>query len=173
MKPIFNFIALVLLTGTLVYISCKKEYSCENCRETNRAPVADAGRDTMIVLPVDSTNLDGSASSDPDGTISSFEWTKISGPVSLTINNASAAKSVVKNLATGTYQFELKVTDNGALCAKDTVQIIVNAPSQPTQPPIGKAGADQTIILPANAVNLDGRGSTDPDSNITGYAWTK
>ncbi|HKC36552.1 MAG TPA: PKD domain-containing protein, partial [Chitinophagaceae bacterium] len=40
-------------------------------------------------------------------------------------------------------------------------------------PPVAKAGADQTIILPTNTVNLDASGSTDPDNNITNYEWKK
>lgn len=39
-------------------------------------------------------------------------------------------------------------------------------------PPIAHAGADQIIVLPANAVNLDGSNSTDPDNNIKSYTWT-
>src|SRR4030095_212916 len=173
MKLILKIAAFVLLTGALIYVSCKKEYSCENCRETNKSPFANAGKDTIIILPIDSAMLDGSTSSDPDGTISSFQWTKILGPASFTIPNASAAKTVVKNLTAGTYQFELKVTDNGGLFAKDTVQIIVNVPGQPNRPPVANAGADQTITLPTNTVNFDGIGSTDADNNIINYAWTK
>jgi Tol biopolymer transport system component len=40
-------------------------------------------------------------------------------------------------------------------------------------PPVAKAGADQTIILPANSATLDGSASTDPDNNIVSYLWTK
>lgn len=40
-------------------------------------------------------------------------------------------------------------------------------------PPVAKAGADQTITLPTNTVNLDGSASTDPDNNITNYEWKK
>ena len=72
-----------------------------------------------------------SASSDPDGTISEWLWTKISGPASFNITNPRSAKTVVKNLDAGIYQFELKVTDNGGLSAKDTIQVIVNDPCQP------------------------------------------
>jgi hypothetical protein len=61
----------------------------------------------------------------------------------------------------------LKVTDDGGLSAKDTVQIVVNNPSQPNRPPVANAGSDQTIILPTNSVNLDGSSSNDPDNNIT------
>ncbi|MGZ8551037.1 MAG: PKD domain-containing protein [Chitinophagaceae bacterium] len=40
---------------------------------------------------MDRVKLDGSASNDPDGTISSFQWTKISGSVSLTSKPISPA----------------------------------------------------------------------------------
>lgn len=40
-------------------------------------------------------------------------------------------------------------------------------------PPVANAGNDQTIILPANTVTIDGNASTDPDHDITGYLWTK
>ena len=178
MKPILTFAVLVLLFGALTQVACKKEYSCENCGvnppgNTNKPPIANAGPDHVITLPTDSVSLDGSASSDPDGSISNYLWSKISGPASFIITNASATKTVVKNLAAGVYQFELKVTDNGGLSAKDTVQIIVNDPAQPNRPPIANAGPDQTITLPVNTANLNGYASSDPDNNITNYAWAK
>ena len=48
-------------------------------------PLAKAGADTILVLPVDSLLLDGRASKDPDGRIVAFKWTKISGPASFTM----------------------------------------------------------------------------------------
>ena len=172
MKPLLKFIALVLLTGALLYVSCKKEFSCEGCRDDNKPPIANAGPDQTITLPTDSVLLDGSASSDPDGMISEWLWTKISGPASFNIK-ATDSVTKVKALVVGTYQFELKVTDNVGLSAKDTVQIIVNDPAQPNRPPVANAGEDQTITLPVSDINLDGSVSFDPDNNITGYAWTK
>jgi len=71
----------------------------------------------------------------------------------------------------GVYKFELTVTDNGGLFAKDTVQVMVDAPGN--QPPVACAGADQVITLPTNTVTLDGSCSADPDNNITSYSWTK
>jgi hypothetical protein len=173
MKKIFLHLFIISLGGIIIFISCKKEKSCEGCKEGNDPPIAVAGPDQVITLPTDSVSLDGTASSDPDGTISEWLWTKISGPASFNINNASAVKTVVKNLIAGTYQFELKVTDNGNLSGKDTIQITVNDLAQPNRPPVANAGADQTITLPTNTVTLDGKGSTDPDNNITTYAWTK
>ncbi len=139
----------------------------------NHPPIAIAGPDQVITLPTDSVSLDGRSSSDPDGTISEWLWTKIAGPASFNINNSSTANTIVKNLKTGSYLFELKVTDNGGLSAKDTVQVIVNDPGQTNRPPVANAGSDQTIILLTNSVNLDGSSSTDPDNNITSYAWSK
>lgn len=173
MKNISILLITLLQTGIVILVSCKKEASCEGCKENNKPPIAIAGPDQVITLPTDSVSLDGSASSDPDGTISNWLWTKVSGPASFTINNSSVPNTVVKNLIKGGYQFELKVTDNGGLVAKDTVQIIVNDPSQPNRPPVANAGVDQTITLPANSSTVDGSGSTDPDNNIISYAWTK
>jgi hypothetical protein len=49
-------------------------------------------------------------------------------------------------------------------------------PSQPqhsNQPPRAVAGFDRVISLPKDSVWLHGTGSTDPDSNIASYLWTK
>ena len=72
MKPVLKFVAFVLLAGVLFNISCKKEYSCENCINGNQPPIANAGPDQVITLPTDSVSLDGTASNDPDGKISGW-----------------------------------------------------------------------------------------------------
>ena len=46
-------------------------------------------------------------------------------------------------------------------------------PSANTSAPNANAGADQTIVLPADTVKLDGSASTDADNDIMGYEWTK
>ena len=45
----------------------------------NIAPTANAGIDQSIKLPTSTVTLSGSGT-DPDGTISAYRWTKISGP---------------------------------------------------------------------------------------------
>jgi Kelch motif/Galactose oxidase, central domain len=173
MKKTSFAIILAVIVGVVFFISCQKEISCENCNDKNKPPTANAGPDQVITLPTDSVLLDGTASSDPDGTISSYLWTKISGPASFTINNASAVTTLVKNLAEGIYQFELKITDDRGLPAKDIVQIAVFDPAHPNRPPVADAGTDQYITLPANSIILNASGSTDPDNNITAYLWSK
>ncbi|MEP7108363.1 MAG: PA14 domain-containing protein [Ferruginibacter sp.] len=91
---------------------------------TNKAPVANAGTDTTITLPVNSLTLTGSGT-DPDGTVTGYSWAKISGPAPGSIATPSAAISLVNDLVQGVYQFELTATDNQGSADKDTVQVTV------------------------------------------------
>ena len=172
MKLIIKLITCLLITVILFLNSCKKEYSCENCIGKNKPPIANAGKDTTIILPVDSVILDGSASTD-DKKIVSYQWTKISGPDTFKIVQPTAARTTVNKLVKGVFEFELKVTDAEGLFSKDTVQITVIAAGSTNHPPVACAGADRTITLPTDTVTLDGSCSTDPDNNITSYLWTK
>jgi hypothetical protein len=88
-------------------------------------PIANAGINQIVSLPANSTALDGSASSDPDGVIVSYQWLWIAGPAQYTIINPGQVKPEIRNLEQGVYQFELKVTDNQGLTDKDTVTIYV------------------------------------------------
>ena len=164
---------LLIPSIVAVFTSCKKELSCEGCMIGNKPPVANAGRDTMITLPFDSIKLNGNGSYDPDGSITEWQWTRISGPSSFVFNNEKSAKTTVTNLAEGVYRFELNVTDNGGLSARDTVLITVQIGGITNQPPVANAGSDQTITLPTNTVILNGSKSADPDNNITSYSWVK
>ncbi len=98
----------------------------ENTAVTNVAPTANAGADKAITLPANSVSLTGSGT-DTDGSIASYNWSKISGPSSFTITTPGAAATSVSNLAEGTYTFRLTVTDNGGATATDDVQVVVNA----------------------------------------------
>jgi poly(3-hydroxybutyrate) depolymerase len=132
----------------------------------NATPLAKAGLDGIITVPASSWTVNGSASSDPDGTITSYKWTKISGPTTYTITNSVAASTSITNLTAGVYTFRLTVKDNRNGTAYDDMLIVVN------RPPIAKAGADSTIKLPKNTTTLIGSGSSDPDGTIT-YLWSK
>jgi hypothetical protein len=134
MKYSFVIMIAVLVSPILITIACKKETSCEGCKENNKPPIAIAGPDQVITLPADSVLLDGKHSSDPDGIISSYLWTKISGPASFNIIKPSDSITKVKALVAGTYLFELKVTDNGGLSAKDTMEVTVNNALQTSCP---------------------------------------
>jgi ribosomal protein L14 len=137
----------------------------------NQLPVADAGADINITLPTNSAILSGSGN-DPDGTIVSYQWTKISGPTQYTIAFPTRARTTISNLVQGIYEFQLQVTDNSGAIATDIVIVTVNAATpQPNQSPTANAGPDLTITLPVNNVTLNGNGS-DPDGTIASYQWT-
>ena len=134
----------------------------------NIPPVANAGPDNSITLPINSLTVSGSGS-DADGTVVSYQWTKISGPSSYNIVNATSAVTAINGLVQGIYLFELRVTDNNGARGRDTVQVIVNA-AVVNKAPVANAGTDQTITLPTNSVTLSGSG-TDVDGSIIGYSW--
>lgn len=135
----------------------------------NKAPVASAGIDIVVTLPVNHVDLKGSGT-DADGTIASYLWTQVSGPAGGVIVTKDAAAIAVTNLLAGSYIFRLMVTDNDGATDFDEVQVTVTA--APNQAPVADAGADITITLPMNAVTLSGRG-TDADGAVALYAWTK
>lgn len=134
--------------------------------QVTSAPIANAGTDQTIHLPANSTQLNGSGN-DPDGSITGYSWSKISGPNTFTFSNPNIANPTVSNLVNGVYTFRLTVTDNGGNTGTDDVVVTVN------QRPVANAGADQTIHAPANSVQLNGGSSTDADGTISTYAWSK
>jgi len=137
----------------------------------NKAPTADAGPDESITIPTNSIQLSGSGT-DVDGTISSFGWTKISGPSTFALVNSSSPIGTVNSLVEGVYQFELVVTDDQGAIGKDTVKVTVNAAKIVNQKPVANAGADQVLNLPDDSTSLNGIGS-DRDGTIASYGWTK
>jgi Secretion system C-terminal sorting domain/Bacterial Ig domain/Right handed beta helix region len=112
----------------------------------NTPPTANAGADQTITLPTSSVTLSGSGS-DPDGTIASYAWTRISGPNTPTIVSPSSASTNVTGLIAGTYVFRLTVTDNRGATGFDEVTVTVNATSVPLT---------VSITSPANNAILSG-----------------
>jgi predicted esterase len=139
----------------------------------NQVPTANAGANQTITLPTNSITLTGSGN-DPDGSIASRLWVKLSGPAQGNISSPTQFQTSVTGLVQGVYSFELTVTDNLGASGKDTVSVTVNAapPPPPNLAPVANAGANQTITLPTNSVTLNGSGN-DPDGSITGRLWTK
>lgn len=132
-------------------------------------PVANAGVAQTITLPIDYVTLDGSKSS-AQGAISSYEWTKVSGPTGGNIITSGSAKTNVTALTAGNYEFRLKVTDSKGVSATANVVITVKPA---LLPPVAHAGSAQTITLPVNSVHLNGMASSAPSGTIISYEWTR
>ena len=62
--------------------------------------------------------------------LSSYSWTKISGPSGSAIVNPATAATDITGLVQGVYQFQLSVTDNNGATATDVIIITVNAARQ-------------------------------------------
>jgi hypothetical protein len=137
----------------------------------NQAPVANAGTDVSISLPTNSVTLNGSLSTDSDGSIVSYKWLQVSGPSAAFIVNSSSATTNVNNLVAGVYVFRLEVKDDKGLATSDTISVKVNEAGN--KPPIANAGPDISIVLPTNNTTLNGAGSQDPDGTLVYYKWTK
>ena len=105
-------------------------------------------------------DLDGTSSSDPDGTIVSYEWDF--GDGGLTGTGAATSHSYA---AAGTYTVTLTVTDDRG--GADTHQADVTVTGPPNIQPVADIASDCT----ANVCDFDATGSTDPDGTIAAYLW--
>ena len=92
----------------------------------NQAPTLSMGSSQSIKLPLDSTTISGTAT-DPDGTIASYAWTKVSGPSGGSIVSPSSASTKITGLQVGSYQYQLVVTDNNGATATGTINIAVSS----------------------------------------------
>ena len=144
-----------------------------NVSRGNLPPVADAGG-TQIANQGALVTLNGSVSTDPDGTIVSFQWVQQTG-TGVALSNPSAAQPTFSapNVGPGgeSLTFQLTVTDDGGLQAVD--RCIVNV-SWANEPPTADAGIDQTgayAVEEGSTVTLDGSASSDPDDGMASYLW--
>ncbi|VFV26704.1 uncharacterized protein LYPA_23C005636 [Lynx pardinus] len=137
--------------------------------ENNKPPQADAGPDKELTLPVDSTTLDGSKSSD-DQKIISYLWEKTQGPDGVQLENANSSVATVTGLQVGTYVFTLTVKDERNLQSQSSVNVIVK--EEMNKPPVAKITGSVMITLPTDTAELDGSKSSD-DKAIVSYLWTR
>jgi len=135
------------------------------------APIANVGSDISTNENTIVT-LDGSDSSDSDGSIVEYRWTQSSGSQNVVISNDDQA------IATFTAPdvnsdiqlvFELTVTDDDGISSIDYKNVTV---LKVNQQPIANAPA--SLDATGNElVTMDGSSSIDSDGTIASYAWTQ
>jgi|GEM_PF-2380871 len=121
-----------------------------------KIPIANAG-DDQIVLVGTNVTLDASGSSDPDGTIVTYEW--------LDANSTIGESAICEQpFARGVHTITLVVTDDGGASATDDVKVTVRTTMVMPQADAG----DDHIALEGTEVVLDASGSKG--ENLT-YQW--
>jgi len=105
--------------------------------------------------------FDGSGSSDPDGTIVSYDWDLGDGSM------ATGVSATHTYAATGSYDVTLTVTDNSGNTDSATLTINIAASNVPPVAVIsGPSNGTEGI-----AVSFNGSGSSDADGTIVSYDW--
>ncbi|WP_042013515.1 glycosyl hydrolase family 18 protein [Aeromonas fluvialis] len=136
----------------------------------NKPPVANAGKDLTVTGPAETT-LDGSASYDPENSALTYRWKQLSGPPANLMNADQAkATAMIDGVETDTdLLFELTVTDDQGLSAKDTAKVLNKAPAG-NQPPVVTVPSSFTIKA-GEKVSIEATAS-DPDGDALTYHWT-
>ncbi|PCJ49793.1 MAG: hypothetical protein COA74_04910 [Gammaproteobacteria bacterium] len=140
---------------------------------TNVAPIANTGTDISTDENTTVT-LDGSSSTDSDGSIASYAWVQTSGTnVGIANANQSTATFTAPDVNTDTQlAFQLTVTDDDGATNSDTIAVSILDAAGTNQVPTAVAGnnfsADENTT-----VTLDGSSSSDPDGTIANYAWAQ
>jgi len=135
----------------------------------NRPPVANAGLD-QVVDEGALVQLDGSASSDPDGDYLIFEWMQSSGP-SVTLSDPMAVSPTFSaplvNSGGATLVFQLIVSDGKTSSLGEITTVTIR---NLNTVPVADAGLDQ-IAGEGSFVTLEGSNSFDEDGDPLIYLW--
>ena len=107
-------------------------------------------------------SFDGSASNDPDGSISSYAWNFGDG------NTGTGVTPSHTYTAAGTFAVTLTVTDDGGLTDTATSSANIGAGNAP---PVADANGPYNGTA-GQQVSFDGSGSSDSDGTIVAYDWT-
>jgi len=133
---------------------------------TNTAPTADAGNDQVLecVGSCNNVQLDGSASSDPEGDALSYTWTDADG------NVLGTGETITACLGIGTHTITLTVTD-GEFESTDDVVVTVEDTVGPTINAVQLAtelwAPNHQMHLVATGISATDDCDDDVDLNIT------
>ncbi|SDO31354.1 PKD repeat-containing protein [Nakamurella panacisegetis] len=120
----------------------------------NQAPTA---RFTSTATAL-SIAFDGSASTDPDGTVASYSWNWGDGTAA-----GTGATPTHVYASPGNYQVTLTVTDDKGALGSSTKTIAAAANQLPT--------AAFTSVRNGLTITVDGSSSADPDGSVAAYLW--
>lgn len=140
-----------------------------NVKWNNAQPQADAGLDQTVTFG-QTVTLDGSGSTDPEGSMVSYQWDASGGVGTFPASLSGVTPSFITPDKEGWVIYTLTVTDNGGLSDTDMIRIRVEEGANNV--PIANAGADR-IVASGQTITLDSSGSADSDGTITSRVWTQ
>lgn len=126
-----------LVTAPAIGVGTKHYFTTGCAIPTAPAPTVSAGSSQTITLPTSSVTLTGKATPASGQSITTYAWTKVSGPVSYTISTPATINTNVTGLTQGVYVFKLTVQQTDAQTNNSDVQITVN-PAVVPPPPVFK-----------------------------------
>ncbi|MFY0564561.1 PKD domain-containing protein [Archangium lansingense] len=137
----------------------------------NQPPQVVAGANQAITLPGTAT-LAGSVQDDglPEGGTLAAQWTKVSGPGTVTFNPPGQPATVASFSAAGTYVLRLTASD-GQFASTSDLSVTVSASVPSNKAPVVNAGPSWNLRLPTRTVTLTG--SVQDDGLPTGAAVTQ
>ena len=168
-KPMFTIvIVMVLAIGLCGNVEAKKGYGCDcnSCHGfasqclPNTPPVANPG-DQYIGTVNEPVTFNGSGSTDPDGTIVSYDWDFGDGSI------GEGPTPLHTYAADGNYTVTLTVTDDSGGTAWDTTTANIGPGNRA---PIADAGGPYSGTV-NEPVEFVGTGSSDLDGDIVDYQW--
>jgi len=133
---------------------------------TGTPPVANAGTNQTVKTGA-TVQLNGGASTDPNGLTLTYSWTlttRPSGSAAALSNSTTATPTFTADVA-GNFVASLTVSDSYSSSSPSTVTVTAVAP------PVANAGSNQSVTV-GNKVTLNGSASTDPNGLTLTYSWT-
>lgn len=136
---------------------------------TNALPTARAGGPQSVLIGA-TVQLDGTASTDPEGGALTYAWNLIARPLgsNATLSASTSPRPTFLADTAGSYVANLVVSDGVNASIANTVTITA---ALGNVAPVARAGSDRGA-LPGSTVSLSGAASSDANGDPLSYSWT-
>lgn len=136
------------------------------CDTNTSVPAANAGANFSVTSGITTATLTGSGSTCTGGKLQRYFWSQLSGPSQVAFDLATSVNPGISGLSSGSYLFQLTVTDNYWRTSVSTVTVNVGG-----SPPTVNAGVNQVITLPTNTATFCGTAAGNNGATIASVRW--
>jgi hypothetical protein len=136
---------------------------------TNALPTARAGGPQSVLIGA-TVQLDGTASTDPEGGALTYAWNLIARPLgsNATLSASTSPRPTFVADTAGSYVANLVVSDGVNASIANTVTV---SAALGNVAPVARAGSDRGA-LPGSTVSLSGAASSDANGDPLSFSWT-